>query len=178
MNAENYRKHYRGTTITRYEDFKINPEDQKKIEEITAEQSTKETPTQDNPLVPEFLIEIRQIIESIQNQYKLAQNYRLYKEKSLRNKILEEYFKNSLSQSDKKIKRKASNNSITKAPKKKLAHTTSRSKLKVFETKGKQKVLVIPKVSHGIYSSVNLPKLSSRNARGSINSELKANFLV
>ena len=179
MNAENYRKHYRCTTITRYEDFKIRPEDQKIIEEIAAELSTKETPVQSTPLEPDFLIEIRQIIESIQNRYKLEQNSRQYKQKSLRNRILEEYFKNCLTLSEKKSKRKASNTSITKIPKKKLTQTISRSKLKSSESKPKKKALATTKSSHGIYRSMNLPKLPPKNGRiGSSNSDLKVNFLV
>ena len=70
MNAHDRRKHYRSSTINRYEDFEMYPEDQKKHQEILGELSTKETPVQQTPDYELYLYEMSQIQDNIQNYLK------------------------------------------------------------------------------------------------------------
>lgn len=178
MNHGDYRKHNRGTTIIRYEDFNIHPEDQKKIDSLAEETSTKETPLQETPLISNFCSEMHKILESIQNRLRLEQNSRLEKQKSLRNKIIEEFFKSDSSPTKKK-KLKKSNNSISKFPKKPGKIVQNRSKMKITEINPKKPVCAVPKLSKNIHRSMNLPKLSLRSIRtGSSNSDFKPSFLV
>jgi hypothetical protein len=164
MKTDDYRKHYRSTTITQYEDFEIRPEDQKKIDESPGELSTKETPIQDGSNEPLYIFEIRNAIETISNDIKLELNSKLERLKGIKNLILEEFFRLS-SSSLKKKKNKKPNKSIGKLPKKALKLVPSRSKVKLLELNTKKPALATIKQKNPHIQSMNLPKLSSREIK-------------
>ena len=181
MNAEEYRKHCRSSTIARYEDFKIHPEDQKIIQQIAAEISTKETPIVESPPVPPYIFEICQVIDCIRSSHNIEKTHKQDRLKSLKNQILEEVFKVSSSptrtKKEKKIKKV--NNSIRKLSKKVVKVSSCRAKSKIPDCKTKKPVLTNSKIRKPHYRSMNLPKLSSRSIRtGSSNIEYKPSFLV
>ncbi|OMJ83255.1 hypothetical protein SteCoe_15843 [Stentor coeruleus] len=180
MNAQNKHKHYRSSTINRYEDFEMYPEDQKKSQEILGDLSTKETPVQQTPDYEIYLYEMSQIHENIQNCLKQEQNYKEQRSKSLRNKVLEAFF--NVSSSPLKIRKKKirkPNNSIGKITKRTLKTDLGRSKRKLSDNKSKKIASLAPKLKNPHCKSLNLPQITVRTMRtGSSNSDFKSSVLV
>jgi hypothetical protein len=180
MIASEPRGHYRSSTINRYEDFHIKPEDEQQIKESIFDPSTKETPINDTPIAAEFQTDILKIIEGIKNRIKLEQISMQEKKKGLRNMLLEDFFKNatpSVMRGKKKGKRP--NMSIGKGMKKVMKITPSKSKGKLGEGKMKKTKSFVPSIRDSHHKSSNVPKLPAKTLRnGSTNLDYKPSFLV
>ncbi|OMJ68217.1 hypothetical protein SteCoe_34400 [Stentor coeruleus] len=174
------KKHYRSSTINRYEDFDIYTEDKKIIQENLADLSTKETPVQQTPVYETYHYEMSQIQDSIQNRLKLELNCKEEKNKCLRDQVLQVFFKVSVPQITlEKKKNGKSNTSIGKLAKKTKKITSERYKGKVSDLKVKTKSATSLKKKNPHCKSVNLPKVSVKSRRsGFSNIELKPSFLV
>lgn len=174
------KKHYRSSTINRYEDFEIYTEDKKRIQENLADLSTKETPIQQTPVYETYNYEMNQIQDSIQNRLKLELNCKEEKSKCLRNQVLQVFFKVSVSQITLgKKKNRKPNNSIGKLAKKTKKITTARHRGKVSDPKSKIQSDIAIKKKNPHCKSLNLPKASAKSRRsGFSNIELKPSFLV
>lgn len=103
MEPENYRKHNRGRSLSRLEDFKLHIKDIDKINKIPIELSTQNSPLTDSQILDYIQIDLQKVIGDIEKQYilKLIKANKI--KKLFRKKLLKKFQK---SKSEEAIKRK------------------------------------------------------------------------
>lgn len=161
MNDINYQKHSRSRALAVHTDFKLHKKDEELIRKLSEEDSTQVTRSNQSPTDPQCHQVFTEIMESIENRFKLMKICKEDKIRAIKSKVLSLFMKSSREEIGKRpSKEKIVNEEISMKKKVKKKKSVKKLVLRSSKTSKDLKVLDFPLKSHRSAKSKSI-KLSS-----------------